>query len=117
MKTRERTLTAGNVPEAADLIHHSLFTPELHGCDPVEACRELLDAGSMMGDLIDLVAPDGEFIRSMLDQGIYVIGFSYPVVPKGKARIRVQISAAHTTQHLDRALEGFRKVGKKHGLI
>ncbi|HWN81836.1 MAG TPA: glycine C-acetyltransferase [Candidatus Udaeobacter sp.] len=58
-----------------------------------------------------------DFARAMLDEGIYVIGFSYPVVPKGKARIRVQISAAHTTQHLDRALEGFRKVGKKHGLI
>lgn len=54
--------------------------------------------------------------RDMLDEGIYVIGFSYPVVPKGKARIRVQISAAHTKEHLDRALEGFRKVGKKHGL-
>ncbi len=55
--------------------------------------------------------------RDMLAEGIYVIGFSYPVVPKGKARIRVQISAAHTRQHLDRALEGFRKVGKKHGLV
>jgi len=54
--------------------------------------------------------------RDMLDEGIYVIGFSYPVVPKGKARIRVQISAAHTREHLDRALDGFRKVGKKHGL-
>ena len=55
--------------------------------------------------------------RDMLAEGIYVIGFSYPVVPKGKARIRVQISAAHTRPHLDRALEGFRKVGKKHGLV
>jgi len=55
--------------------------------------------------------------RDMLAEGIYVIGFSYPVVPKGKARIRVQISAAHTRQHLDRALDGFRKVGKKHGLV
>ncbi|HEX6942232.1 MAG TPA: aminotransferase class I/II-fold pyridoxal phosphate-dependent enzyme, partial [Gemmatimonadaceae bacterium] len=55
--------------------------------------------------------------KDMLAQGIYVIGFSYPVVPKGKARIRVQISAGHTRQHLDRALEGFRKVGKKHGLV
>jgi glycine C-acetyltransferase len=55
--------------------------------------------------------------RDMLAEGIYVIGFSYPVVPKGKARIRVQISAAHTKEHLDRALEGFRKVGKKHGLL
>jgi glycine C-acetyltransferase len=55
--------------------------------------------------------------HDMLDEGIYVIGFSYPVVPKGKARIRVQISAGHTKPHLDRALEGFRKVGKKHGLL
>jgi glycine C-acetyltransferase len=54
--------------------------------------------------------------RDMLAEGIYVIGFSYPVVPKGKARIRVQISAAHTRQHLDRALEAFRKVGKQHGV-
>jgi glycine C-acetyltransferase len=55
--------------------------------------------------------------RDMLAEGIYVIGFSYPVVPKGKARIRVQISAAHTKAHLDRALEVFRKVGKTHGLV
>jgi len=54
--------------------------------------------------------------KDMLAEGIYVIGFSYPVVPKGKARIRVQISAAHTKAHLDRALDAFRKVGKKHGL-
>jgi glycine C-acetyltransferase len=55
--------------------------------------------------------------RDMLSEGIYVIGFSYPVVPKGKARIRVQVSAAHTREHLDRALTAFRKVGKKHGLV
>jgi glycine C-acetyltransferase len=55
--------------------------------------------------------------KDMLAEGIYVIGFSYPVVPKGKARIRVQISAAHTKSHLDRALEAFRTVGKKHGLV
>ena len=55
--------------------------------------------------------------RDMLAEGIYVIGFSYPVVPKDKARIRVQVSAAHTKQHLDRALEAFRKVGKKRGLV
>jgi glycine C-acetyltransferase len=54
--------------------------------------------------------------RDMLAEGIYVIGFSYPVVPKGKARIRVQVSAGHTKAHLDQALLAFRKVGKKHGL-
>ncbi len=58
-----------------------------------------------------------DFARDMLDEGIYVIGFSYPVVPRGQARIRVQISAAHTKEHLDRALEAFEKVGRKHGVI
>jgi glycine C-acetyltransferase len=53
----------------------------------------------------------------MLKEGIYVIGFSFPVVPKGKARIRVQISAAHEKEHLDKALQGFQKVGKKMGVI
>lgn len=53
----------------------------------------------------------------LLDEGIYVIGFSYPVVPKDQARIRVQISAAHTREHLDQAIVAFEKVGKKHGAI
>ena len=48
-------------------------------------------------------------------EGIYVIGFFYPVVPKGKARIRVQVSAAHTTEMLDRAIAAFGKVGKELG--
>jgi glycine C-acetyltransferase len=52
-----------------------------------------------------------EMARRMLDEGIYVIGFSFPVVPKGAARIRVQISAAHTREHLDRAIAAFKKVG------
>ncbi|MDH4037918.1 MAG: glycine C-acetyltransferase [Candidatus Krumholzibacteria bacterium] len=55
--------------------------------------------------------------HDMLAEGIYVIGFSYPVVPKGKARIRVQISAGHSKEHLDRALAAFKKVGKKHKLV
>ncbi len=46
----------------------------------------------------------------LLDEGIYVIGFSYPVVPKGKARIRVQLSAAHTRQDIDQAMDAFAKV-------
>ena len=54
---------------------------------------------------------------SMLKKGIYVIGFSFPVVPKGEARIRTQISAAHTRQHLDQAIEAFTLVGKEFGVI
>ncbi len=53
----------------------------------------------------------------LLDEGIYVIGFSYPVVPKGEARIRVQVSAAHAREHLDRALEAFTTVGRRHGVV
>jgi glycine C-acetyltransferase len=58
-----------------------------------------------------------DMAKDMLEEGIYVIGFSYPVVPKGEARIRVQISAAHTREHLDKAIAAFTKVGKKHGVI
>lgn len=58
-----------------------------------------------------------QFAAKMLEEGIYVIGFYYPVVPQGKARIRVQISAAHDTTHLDKAISAFTKVGKELGVI
>ncbi|MET4010308.1 glycine C-acetyltransferase [Mucilaginibacter sp. UYP25] len=58
-----------------------------------------------------------EFAAKMLEDGIYVIGFYYPVVPQGKARIRVQISAAHDVAHLDKAIAAFTKVGKALGVI
>jgi len=57
------------------------------------------------------------FAAHLLEEGIYVIGFFYPVVPKDKARIRVQLSAAHDKLHLDKALEAFTKVGKSLGVI
>lgn len=57
------------------------------------------------------------FAAKMLDEGIYVIGFFYPVVPQGKARIRVQLSAAHEQHHLDKAIAAFTKVGKALGVI
>ena len=55
--------------------------------------------------------------NKLLDEGIYVIGFFYPVVPKGQARIRVQLSAAHTREHLDTALAAFEKVARELGVI
>ena len=58
-----------------------------------------------------------EFAARLLEEGIYVIGFFFPVVPKGEARIRVQISAAHKKAHLDRAVEAFTKVGKDLGVL
>jgi glycine C-acetyltransferase len=58
-----------------------------------------------------------EFAAELLDEGIYVTGFSYPVVPKGEARIRVQISAGHELEHLDKAIAAFIKVGRKLNVI
>ena len=58
-----------------------------------------------------------EFAKQLLEEGIYVIGFFFPVVAKGQARIRVQISAAHERRHLDDAIKAFVKVGKGLGVI
>lgn len=58
-----------------------------------------------------------QFATKLLDEGIYVIGFFYPVVPKDKARIRVQLSAAHEPHHIDLAVEAFTKIGKELGVI
>ena len=58
-----------------------------------------------------------QFANRLLEEGIYVIGFFYPVVPKGKARIRVQISAGHEQEHLEKAVAAFTKVGKELGVI
>jgi glycine C-acetyltransferase len=58
-----------------------------------------------------------EFAARMLDEGIYVIGFSYPVVPKEQARIRVQLSAAHEPEHVERAIAAFTRVGKQLGVL
>ncbi len=58
-----------------------------------------------------------EMARRLLERGIYVIGFSFPVVPKGQARIRVQLSAAHEPRHLERAVEAFTAVGRELGVL
>ncbi len=58
-----------------------------------------------------------DMARRLLELGIYVIGFSYPVVPKGQARIRVQVSAAHERRHLERAIEAFTQVGRELGVL
>ncbi|MCE5347144.1 MAG: glycine C-acetyltransferase [Bacteroidales bacterium] len=58
-----------------------------------------------------------DFALKLLDEGIYVTGFYYPVVPKGQARIRVQLSAAHEKEHLDKAVKAFGKIGKELGIL
>ncbi len=67
----------------------------------------------MLGDAVLA----GEMAARLLDEGVYVVGFSFPVVPKGQARIRTQMSAAHTKAHLDTALTAFGKVGRELGVI
>jgi glycine C-acetyltransferase len=58
-----------------------------------------------------------QFAAKLLEEGIYVIGFFYPVVAKGQARIRVQLSAGHERHHLDKAIAAFTKIGKELGVI
>jgi glycine C-acetyltransferase len=58
-----------------------------------------------------------KFASLLLEEGIYVIGFFFPVVPQGQARIRTQLSAAHTREHLDQAVAAFRRVGQELGVI
>lgn len=67
----------------------------------------------MLGD----AALANQMASMMLEQGIYVVGFSYPVVPKGQARIRVQLSAAHEREHLDAAIAAFTQVGRQLAVI
>jgi glycine C-acetyltransferase len=79
-----------------------------------------LDVRPGVHPIIPVMLPEdkiaNQFADSLLEEGIYAVGFYFPVVPKGKARVRVQISASHTKEHLDRAIEAFSKVGKKFGL-
>jgi glycine C-acetyltransferase len=58
-----------------------------------------------------------DLARDLLDEGIYVIGFSFPVVPQGQARIRVQLSAAHAPEHVTQAVEAFRRVAGRRGVL
>jgi glycine C-acetyltransferase len=67
----------------------------------------------MLGD----AAIATQMADKLLGHGIYVIGFSYPVVPQGQARIRLQVSAAHTTEQIDRAIAAFAAVGKEVGVV
>jgi len=71
----------------------------------------------MLGHLENDARLSQDFANKLLEEGIYVIGFYFPVVPQGKSRIRVQISAAHTEEHIDFAIAKFTKAGKELGII
>jgi glycine C-acetyltransferase len=87
--------------------------------------RAMADAGFALRagnhPIVPIMLGDARLARDMaaalLDEGIYVVGFSYPVVPRDQARIRVQISAAHEPPQLEHAVEAFVKVGRAHGVI
>jgi len=82
------------------------ITPGVHPIVPI-----------MLGKFENDAKLSQDMARDLLEEGIYVIGFYYPVVPKGQSRIRVQLSAAHEKHHLDRAIEAFTKIGKKYNVI
>jgi len=82
------------------------ITPGIHPIVPI-----------MLGKFENDAKLSQDMARDLLTEGIYVIGFYYPVVPRGQARIRVQLSAAHDREHLDKAIEAFTKVGKKYNVI
>lgn len=82
------------------------ITPGVHPIVPI-----------MLGKFENDAKLSQDMARDLLEEGIYVIGFYYPVVPRGQARIRVQLSAAHERHHLDKALEAFTKIGKKYNVI
>jgi glycine C-acetyltransferase len=84
--------------------------PGFHPIVPVMMSGPRADAGEDAKLAKDVAA-------AMLEEGVYVVGFSFPVVPKGQARIRVQLSAAHTGEMIDHAVEAFVRVGRTHGLV
>ena len=83
-----------------------------------KAGLEVLEGDSPIVPVMLYDAPLAQkFADRLLEEGVYAVGFFYPVVPKGKARIRVQLSAAHEKEHLDKAIAAFEKVGKELGVI
>lgn len=113
------TLEALNIIEAEDGIRRNLMDNTAYfrtglrgmGFNIREGVHPIIPV--MFGD----EKMTGCMAASLFEEGIYVVGFSYPVVPKGKARIRIQISAAHTRDNLDFALDKFRKAGKSLHII
>ncbi len=87
-----------------------VLQPGAHAIVPVMMTGERVPQG---GD----ARVASQVAAALLEEGIYVIGFSFPVVPKGQARIRVQLSAAHEPEHVERAIEAFTRVGRRFGLI
>jgi len=110
---------------ALDMLSHSTELRDRLEYNTIYFREKMTSAGFLINPGIHPIVPillkDAELAqdmaRKMLEEGIYVIGFSYPVVPKGAARIRVQLSAAHSRTHIDKAIQAFIKIGKKYKVI
>jgi glycine C-acetyltransferase len=106
------------IDEAAELRGRLADNSQRFRAGMEKAGFELTGAGHpiipvMLGD----AKLSSEMAARLLDEGIYVIGFSYPVVPEGRARIRTQMSAAHTSEHIDAAVDAFTRVGREMGVV
>ncbi len=116
---------AGAAIEALDMLSRSTELRDRLEANTRRFRRAMTDAGFaiLKGDhpIVPIMLGDARLAGGMADavlaDGIYVIGFSYPVVPKGQARIRVQLSAAHTEEHIDQAVAAFTRVGREMGVI
>ncbi len=102
-------------PELRERLHHNTryFRSEIVrlGFDVIPGSHPIVPI--MIGDEIQNV----ELVEAVNERGIFCVGFSYPVVPRGEARIRLQMSASHTRDHLDKALAAFEEAGKEQGVI
>ncbi|XP_031633147.1 2-amino-3-ketobutyrate coenzyme A ligase, mitochondrial [Contarinia nasturtii] len=115
----------GSASKVIDLLMHSSEYPQRVQSNTERFRSKMVAAGFTIAGSEHAICPVmlGEarlanvFADEMLKKGIYVIGFSYPVVPKGKARIRVQISAAHTTEQIDQCVDAFISVGRQLQVI
>jgi glycine C-acetyltransferase len=115
----EASLTAVDMAEAGSALRESLRRNAARFRAGLESAGFTLVPGDhpiipvMIGDAVKAKGMADRLLR----EGVYAVAFSYPVVPQGKARIRVQLSAAHTLEQLDRALEAFRKAGRETGVL
>ena len=113
------SLKAIELAEQGDDLRERIFENARRFRDGMSKAGFTLQAGEH--PIIPVMLGDAKLAQDMsarlLDEGVYVIGFFYPVVAKGNARIRTQMSAAHTPEHIDRAIAAFTKVGAEMGVI
>jgi len=113
------SLKAIEMAKAGDDLRARINANAKHFRDGMEAAGFTLKPGEHA--IIPVMLGDAKLAQDMadmlLEEGVYVIGFFFPVVPNGQARIRTQMSAAHTTAHIETAITAFTKVGKKLGVI